>query len=102
MQTVPGQQRRSVDIAELKSRAEELVAEVEASGEPIEVSANGRIVAEIRPVSAPEVQQKPRTWTAEEKAAWLRSWEELAAEIGKKWPKGVSAQDVIDDIRGPW
>ena len=41
MQTVPGPQRRSVDIAELKSRAEELVAEVQTSGEPIEITSDG-------------------------------------------------------------
>ncbi len=31
--------------------------------------------------------------------AWVRDMESLIADLAKTWPKGVSAQDVIDDIR---
>ncbi len=30
---------------------------------------------------------------------WLRQWRELAEEIGKAWPEGVSAVDVVSEMR---
>lgn len=30
---------------------------------------------------------------------WLKQWRELAEEIGKVWPEGVSAVDVVSEMR---
>ena len=30
---------------------------------------------------------------------WLKQWQELAEEIGKVWPEGVSAVDVVSEMR---
>jgi len=30
---------------------------------------------------------------------WLKQWREMAEEIGKVWPEGVSATQVISDMR---
>ncbi len=30
---------------------------------------------------------------------WLKQWKELAEEIGKVWPEGVSATQVISEMR---
>ncbi len=30
---------------------------------------------------------------------WLEKWEALAEEIGKVWPAGVSAVDVVSEMR---
>ncbi len=30
---------------------------------------------------------------------WLKEWDELAEEIGKVWPAGVSAVDVVSEMR---
>jgi hypothetical protein len=32
----------------------------------------------------------------------LRRMDEVSRQIGTVWPCAVSAQDVIDDVRGPW
>jgi hypothetical protein len=31
---------------------------------------------------------------------WLHRMDQLSREIATFWPRGVSAQDVVDDIRG--
>ena len=87
MQTAPGQHRRSVDVAELKARAEELVAEVQTSGERIEITSDGQTVAEIRPVAEYAVTPTTPEQRKEAMEAWLREGEKLAAEIGKSRPK---------------
>ena len=38
-------------------------------------------------------------WTDEEWTAYWERWDALAAEIGKTWPKGVSAVDAIREDR---
>ena len=30
---------------------------------------------------------------------WLKQWRELAEEIGKVWPEGVSPVDVVSEMR---
>ena len=30
---------------------------------------------------------------------WLQQWQELAEDVGKVWPKGLSAADVISEMR---
>lgn len=30
---------------------------------------------------------------------WMRQWRELSEEIGKVWPEGVSAVDVVSEMR---
>ena len=30
---------------------------------------------------------------------WLKQWRELGEEIGKVWPEGVSAVDVVSEMR---
>jgi len=30
---------------------------------------------------------------------WMRQWRELSEEIGEVWPKGVSAVDVVSEMR---
>lgn len=35
----------------------------------------------------------------DEDAAFWRDLDEIAREINRFWPKGVSAEDAIDDVR---
>ena len=99
MQSVPGRQRRSVDVADLKAHADELVAEVRASGEPIDITADGRVVAEIRSAGSQVNGMKRREWTDEDIAAWNRGMDELAAEIDAALPPEVTAEEILRDMR---
>ena len=47
--------------------------------------------ATIEAISGP-----PEKLTPDE---WLKQWREMAEEIGKVWPEGVSATQVISDMR---
>ena len=99
MQAVPGRQRRSVDISELNSQAEALVDEVHTSGESIDITADGQVVAEIRSAGSHVNGAQQPIRSDEELAAWKRGIDELAAEISAHWPEGVSAEDAINDVR---
>ncbi len=79
-----------------------LVLPIEVLGE---AKPHGRYTVEtagmeliVKPVSPPNeadlfTQDK---LTPEE---WLKQWRELSEEIGKVWPEGVSAADVIAEMR---
>jgi len=99
MRSAPNSHRRSVDVAELKDHAEALINAVRASGETIDITEDGKIIAEIRTVRNQIPQPKRRAWSEEEIAAWKREIDELAAEISAHWPAGVSAESAIRDIR---
>ena len=77
-------------VRELKARLSEALIAVEA-GEIIEVTDHGRSVVLIVPVD--------RRPDPEEIAAALESVTRLAEEIGQYVPHGVTAEQVINDIR---
>ena len=74
-------------------------ARMRESGEPIDVTDGDASWCELRPRNGTAKKQPPRFATMEE---WLREIGHFPASLGAFRPKGVSAQDVIDDIRGPW
>ncbi len=94
----------TMDIGELETRAGELVRRVR-DRETIDVTDGGTVVARVVPAApAPSEQQsaeQPADPDVKRDAmlAWLRDMEPLIAELAIDWPKGVSAQDVIDDVR---
>ena len=103
MQNVPtGKQRaarRTVTFQDLATSAESIFREVRETGEPIDVTNGQGLVGRIEPPRRDANDQPARFETMED---WLREMKELSEEISRHWPKGVSAQDAIDDIRGPW
>ncbi len=103
MQNIPaGMQpaaRRTVTFQDLATNADSIFCEVRETGEPIDVTDGNGIVARIEPPGRATDKQAARFATMED---WLRATKALSDEIGRRWPKGVSAQDAIDDIRGPW
>ena len=82
---------RRLGIRELKNHLSELVDEVR-EGEVIEITKHGQPVARIIPIPAdgPLDRDKGGVWT---------SLNRLRDELRSSWPKDVSAQDVINDIR---
>ena len=81
---------RVIGVRELMTHLSEVLAGVEA-GEVVEVTNHGRAVARIVPT-----QRQP---TPEEIAESLARMERLAEEIGRYALPGVSAEQIINEIR---
>jgi prevent-host-death family protein len=88
--------RRSVGIRELKAKASEIVREVRESGEPVDITVRGQVVARLEPTP---VAKSSRRMTAEELVEYWRELDELAEEISRNWPEGVSAVDAVREQR---
>jgi prevent-host-death family protein len=82
----------SVGIKELRDHASALVRKVREEGEIIEITYHGETVARIVPV-------QPAPPTNAEIDAMFTRLDALTAEISAHWPKGVSAEDAINDVR---
>lgn len=98
------QPTRTVGIGELKTQADELVREVAESGRPIDIVRNGEVAARLSPapVSVPATADAASVEGRERAVReWLRTMDDISREIAAVWPKDVSAQDVIDDVRAP-
>jgi prevent-host-death family protein len=81
---------RVVGVRELKAHLSEALDAVEA-GEVIEVTNHGRSVARLVPIN-----RRPSPQEIEE---GLASVDRLAEEIGKYVSEGVTAEQIINDIR---
>ena len=79
----------TVGIRELKQQASELVRLVRETGNEIQITYHGEVVALLIPV-------KPVRKNIED--AWAKL-DNLAAEIGARWPKGVSSADAMTEAR---
>lgn len=81
----------TVGVRELKQQASELVRRVRETGEKIQVTYHGKVVALLVPVNP-----------AADGEVHNRAWDELdslAAEIGAMWPEGVSAAHAVAEAR---
>ena len=81
----------TVGIRELKQQASELIRVVRETGSQVQVTYHGKVVALLVPVTS---AVNPET----EKHAW-DELDNLAAEIGARWPKGVSAAQAVSEAR---
>jgi len=79
----------SVGIRELKQRTSELIRLVREGGNKIQITYRGEVVALLIPVTRSQ-QDEAQAWT---------EIDHLAAEIGARWPKGVSAAEAIAEGR---
>jgi len=81
----------SVGIRELKREASELIRKVRETGNPVQITYHGKIVARLIPVS-------PESNLDAEKEAW-EELDTLAIEIGQNWPAGLSASEAVAEGR---
>jgi prevent-host-death family protein len=119
----------AVSIEDLKERAEDLLRQVQETGEPVEIVDGGQAVARLVPTEE-EIERIKDRQTLEalaeldrigEEAArhappgetdeaailaeddevrrWLAEMDALAEEIGKAMPPGTSVADIMNDIR---
>ena len=84
-----------VGVKEFKTRATQIVRDVRERSKRYVITVDGKPAAVLKPY-VPAEDDPP---TAAETAEWLRSWDELAHEIGKLWPPGVSAADAVSEQR---
>jgi prevent-host-death family protein len=82
----------SVGVRELKANASRILRRVRDHGETVAVTHRGRVVARIVPVAAPEDA------STRADAVWSEL-DRLAAEIGARWPDGVTAVDAVREGR---
>jgi len=80
----------TVGIRELKQQTSELVRLVRETGSEVQVTHHGKVVALLIPAKRTAPQEEGRAWS---------SLDSLAAEIGARWPEGVSAAQAIAEAR---
>ena len=80
----------TVGVRELKQQASELIRQVREDGKEIQVTYRGEVVALVVPVKTPP--------SSVAKAAWDRL-DVLAAEIGARWPEGVTSVEAVAEGR---
>jgi prevent-host-death family protein len=81
----------TVGVRELKQQTSELIRLVRETGKQVQVTYHGKVVALLVPVES-----------AVDGIAEKQAWDELdslAAEIGARWPKGVSAAQAVSETR---
>ena len=81
----------TVGIRELKQQTSELVRLVRETGKQVQVTYHGKVVALLVPVeTAPDAGSEKHAWD---------ELDSLAAEIGARWPKDVSAAQAVAEAR---
>jgi prevent-host-death family protein len=84
----------TVGVRELKQKTTQVLRRVREKKEQIQVTYRGEVVALLVPVPSANRRAK----AAADEAVWA-DLDQLAAEIGAAWPKGVTAVDAIRQDR---
>jgi prevent-host-death family protein len=88
---------RSVGVRELRERTSEIIGWVRDEGQEVEVTYYGRVVARLVPVPSESVSPVPPE-EIEPSSVWA-DLDQLAAEIGDRWPEGVTAAGAVAEGR---
>ncbi len=84
---------KTIGVRQLKDHISEVLDEVREKGEIVEITKHGQAVARIVPVpleTGDVDRDRDGMWT---------ELNRLAERIRAQWPKGVTAEDVLNDIR---
>jgi prevent-host-death family protein len=81
----------TVGVRELKQQASKLIRLVRETGSEVQVTHRGKVVALLIPVAPLKGQEG-------EKYSWA-NLDLLAAEIGARWPEGVTAAQAVAESR---
>ena len=81
-----------VGVRELKQHTGEIVRQVREKKASVTITYRGRAVARLVPTESVEGKR------AEAAAVWAEM-DELAREVGARWPAGVSAAEAVQDQR---
>ncbi len=83
---------KRMSISKLRDNIKDAIEEVESQGQIIEITKHGRPIARLVSVlnSGAVDWDSNGTWTA---------LNNLQEQLKDQWPEGVSAQDIINDMR---
>lgn len=86
------QATRSVGVRELKQHTTQILRQVRQRSVEVQITYRGQIIARLLPVrlTKPILPRRSSVWT---------DLDELAAEIGARWPAKVSAVDAVREGR---
>lgn len=82
----------TIGARELKEHTGQALRQVRETGEEIEITYHGRVVARLVPPTAPQAAESD----------WAVVWSDLdrlAVEIGSRWPDGFSAVEAVSERR---
>lgn len=79
-----------VGVRELKNRATQIIREVRERHTEYVVTLDGQPVASLTPIARETAAQRRAR-----RLAALGALEATAAQVGAKWPDGVSARDAV-------
>ncbi len=82
---------RSVGVRELKEHTSQVLRLVREHHQEIEITHRGRAIARLIPVVSASSHQDPE-------AIWA-DLDDLAAEIGARWPARISAVEAVREQR---
>jgi len=88
---------RSVGIRELRERTSEIIGWVRDEGQEVEVTYYGRVVARLVPAPSGPASPAPAGETSGS-SVWA-DLDQLAADIGARWPEGVTAAGAVAEGR---
>ncbi len=80
-----------IGVRELKQHATDVLRRVREDKESFTITYRGRVVARLVPVDNGQRQE-------DEDQVWAEI-DDLALEIGRVWPKGVTAVDAVREQR---
>ena len=83
---------KSIGIREAGSSASKIVRRVREKGETVDISYRGQVVARLIPITTPKPDPKVIS------IIWA-DLDQVAQEIGRYWPKGVSAVEAVNEGR---
>lgn len=82
---------RSVGVRKLKQQTSQVLRDLRSRGEEIEITYHGRVIARLVPVGrAPARRGMAAAWS---------TLDQIAREIGARWPKGRSATAAVREGR---
>jgi len=84
--------RKIIGIRDLSNSASKIVRRVREKGETIDITYRGQVVARLIPINIPK--PAPKTLNS----IWA-DLDQVAQEIGRYWPKEVSAVQAINEGR---
>ena len=80
-----------IGVRELKQRASEILRAVEETGEVVQITRHGQVIARIVPAPTAAVRARAvEAWT---------QMDHLAEQISARWPAGVGAAEAVAEQR---
>ncbi|MFW6195546.1 MAG: type II toxin-antitoxin system Phd/YefM family antitoxin [Chloroflexota bacterium] len=84
---------REVGVRELKEKASDILRSVREDRETVAITYRGRVVARLAPAEEPDDDadvEFDRVWA---------EMDRVAEEIGKRWPRNVTAEEAVREQR---